>query len=339
MAKEQKSDLKFEDLYKRVESGKLDSVYFLNGDEEYLRIEFTRLLRKTLFGEADSGMNVEKIQAAPSSAQKIVDVCSDYSLFSGGRLVIAYDIQRISKIGQELLVSFLEKFPEGNHLVIFGPPSFDRRPKLYKYLTGKTTWSTLRGLDQRSANFWVSRRFKIHGVNADREAISTLVSYVGNSYGALASQIDKLAIALGDREIVTSEDIKQHTTESAEYDVFHFLRLVHKRDRAGSLGALNKLLDKSDGSRTALFWLSQQLTRYYQVIISGNSMDDRGLSYKLGVPPNMVRIIRDESRSYTEEQLESLIDMLARVEISMRFDQIPAGLLLENLVISLTATH
>ena len=339
MAKDQISKLKFEELYTRIEKGGIDPIYFLNGSEEYLKIEFLKLLRRKLFGDSQASANVEKIFASAGSAPTIIDLVSDYSLFSGGRLVIVYDVQRISQKGQEMLLSFFTTIPSGNHIVLFGPPSFDRRPKFYKYLTTEAIWSTLTGLNERSAPFWIKKRFAKQGIKITQEALNLLLRYVGNSYGLLGNQLDKLAIALGDKEVLDIEDVKKHTTSAAEYEVFAFLDFVERGDRVRALEALNRLLEKSDGVGSILFWLSERFFPLYYISSNYGSMSEGELAGQLRMSPYRVRKLLDTAREKSTGFFEKSIKAITQAEVSLRFDHIPPRLILENLVISLTGSN
>ena len=338
MAKDQISPLKLEDLYAQIDKGKLDPVYFINGDEEFARIELLKLLRKKLFGDTGATASVEKIAATAGSAPKIIDTASDYSLFSGGRLVIVYDIQRLSEKGRGMLIDFIKHIPQGNHLVLFGPASFDKRVKFFKALTNETVWSTLTGLNDRSAPFWIKRRLKKYGITPEPDAVNLLLKYVGNSYGLLANQLDKMAIALGDKKALTANDVKSHTVVSAEYDIFKLLDFIEKPDREAALGALNKLLERSDGIRTVLFWLGRQYWLYYK--ITSASRNKGGISAAdLGLSPYIFNKLRDAAARMDVKEVESAVEAVTEAEISIRFDHIKPELLLENLVIKLTSTN
>ncbi len=339
MAKDQISKLGIEKMCAEIEKGKIDPIYFLNGAEEYVKIEVLALIRRNLFGDDKSSANVERITATSSSAQKIADLVSDYSLFSGGRLVIVYDIQKLSPKGQEALIPSLESIPQGNHLVIFGPPSFDRRKKLFKFLTQNATWATLLPLSEKSAPYWIKRRFKKHGLDITQPAIEKLLRFVGNSYGLLATQIDKLAIAFSDRERIEVADIESHTAAAAEYDVFRLLAAVGNNDRAGSLEALGRLLERSDGVGSVLFWLAETYFQNYFVASNRKKMTQSELSSHLRVSPYRMRMILNESSRHSAGYYEESIKSITEAEISIRFDQIPPRLILESLIISLTTRN
>jgi DNA polymerase III delta subunit len=339
MAQDQKSKLGLEEMCAAIEKGRIDPVYFLNGAEEYLKIEVLALLRRQLFGDAKASTNVERITATSGSAQTIADLVSDYSLFSGGRLVIVYDIQKLSPKGQEALIPSLSSIPQGNHLVIFGPPSFDRRRKLFKYLAQNTTWATLLPLSEKSAPYWIKRRFKKNGIEISQPAVEKLLGFVGHSYGLLATQIDKLAIAFSGKEKIEVADIESHTAAAAEYDVFHLLAAVGQNDRPGSLEALNRLLERSDGVGSVLFWLAETNFQYYYVASNRKKMTQSEMSAHLHISSYRLQRLLDESSghpvSYYEESIRSIIE----AEISIRFDQIPSRIILESLIISLTARN
>ncbi len=336
MARESDSSIKFEELYQRVESGKPEPLYFLSGEEEYLKIEFQKLLRQKMFGDSGSTANVEKIAATPGSAPKIIDLASDYSLFSGGRLVVVYDIQRISEKGRELLLSFLPTVPPGNVIVMFGPAAFDKRLKFYKYLTQKAVWSALTGLSERSAQFWIQKRLAANGLKITQPAVDMLLRYIGNSYGMLANQIDKLAIAASDKQTVDVDDVSAHTAASAEFDIFRLTDAVDKRDRAAALEILNSLLQRSDSVGSVLFMLGRYAYERYIIATNRNQMSNIELASVLKTSPNAVTVISRLIGDAVPDQYERAIDLVTEAEISVRFGQIAPEIVMEQLVIALT---
>lgn len=336
MAKNQTSKLRFEDVYMRVEKGNIDPIYFLNGSEEYLKIEFLKLLRRKLFGDQEATTNIERISASAGSAPEIIDLASDYSLFSGGRLVVVYDVQKISTKGQEALLGFFPTIPPSNTLVLFGPPTFDLRKKFYKYLTKDVIWSTLTGLSERSAPFWIRKRLEKHGMHITQEAVQGLLRYIGNSYGLLANQIDKLAIALEGQDKVDIADIETHTSVSAEYDVFKLLDAVDRHDRSKAFEILGKLLEKSDGFGSVLYWLGERAFQYYLIASNRHNMTNSELASLTKQSPYRIPGMIDAISGKEPKHYEELIKSVSRAEVSMRFDHIPPKLILEELIISLT---
>jgi DNA polymerase-3 subunit delta len=336
MAKDPVSKLKLEDLYSRIDSGSIDPVYFFSGSEEYLKIEIIKLMRRKLFGTEQATTNVEKITATSGSAAEIIDLMSDYSLFGGGRLVIVSEVQRLSSDGQEALLAVLPSMPPENHLILFGPPSIDRRRKLLKYLTTEATWVSLLPLDERSAPFWIKRRFKSHGMTVSDGAVKGLLRFVGSSYGSLSNQIDKIAIALGEKSRVDEDDIELHTATAAEFDVYRLVDAVMAGDRQRSLEMLSLLLERSDGVGSVLFWLNESFYRHLYVAANSNSMSNGDLARILRMPPFRVQSAKRYVQGKPDDFFRRRIRSIADAEIALRFSNIPQRLIMEGLVVALT---
>ena len=69
MAKEKVSTLKFSEVIKRIENGKIAPVYFITGDQDYLLIELLSALRTALFGQNPRNANVERVSAASNATR------------------------------------------------------------------------------------------------------------------------------------------------------------------------------------------------------------------------------------------------------------------------------
>jgi DNA polymerase-3 subunit delta len=209
------------------------------------------------------------------------------------------------------------------------------RTKFYKYLTQEATWSTLSPLSERSAPFWIKRRLNKYGLKIEQKALETLLRYVGNSYGLLANQIDKLAIAVGEKETIDAQDVDEHTAVAADFEVFKLLELVDARDRVRALQVLTRLLEKSDGIRSVLFWLSERFTQYYFIAANRRNLSERELAASLRMSPYILKRVMSVVGKMPIERIQNSILAITQAEVSLRFASLPSRLILENLIISL----
>src|SRR5450756_1143690 len=94
---------------KRIESiEKLKSVYFIYGDEELLMEEALERLRQLLSSEVDPDFNLEVLDASEVGVENIIDSAETVPLMSPRRLVIAREVDKISRKEQGRLAEYIE---------------------------------------------------------------------------------------------------------------------------------------------------------------------------------------------------------------------------------------
>ena len=87
------SEIKMEDLRKKLKSGVLDRCYLLYGKERYLQDYYGRELRKTVLGREDDPFNLRLLEGKNLDLQALADAVDAYPSFAERALIEVRDYE------------------------------------------------------------------------------------------------------------------------------------------------------------------------------------------------------------------------------------------------------
>jgi len=337
MAKNPISSLKFSDLIRKIEKGEFSPVCFINGDEEYLKTEIVTTLRKHLFKSDPANANLERITASKNKAVDLINNALEFSLFSGGKLLIVNEAQRYSKEDRARLLEFFPSIPQGNYLVLFHNGKFDLRTKYFNYLTKKATWLSLQPLTQRSAGFWIKHRLQKYKLRIDLKAMDLFIEFAGFSYSSISEEIDKLSLNFEPGATITIDDIMKYSSRSAVFSIFELTDALGRQDTCKAIDRLERLLESGEPLARVL----ANVIRHFHKLVIISSFDkkvsDAIVSQGTGLHPFFVsKCRREQLVNFDEENLEIACNAIFEAEFQSRFERIPHNYILENLVNKIT---
>ncbi|MBD3218232.1 MAG: DNA polymerase III subunit delta [candidate division Zixibacteria bacterium] len=332
MARSKKSSLKFSDVIGQIEKGKFAPVYFIDGDEDYLQIEFVNTLKRCLYKSSPENANVERITAKPGKAGDLANTALEYSLFGGSKLLIVNEAQKFNKDDKDILLKLFPQLPPGNHLVLFHRGNIDMRQKYFKYVTSKTTWISFLPLTQNSAKFWVNRQLGKYSLQIDPKALDLLVDFAGFSYSTISEEVNKLSLNFEPGSTISLEDIRNYGSRSAVFSIFELTDALGRRNKEKALNRLNRLLESGE----ALPAILGPITRHFNYLIMIDSLkelkNNNMIASRVGVKPFFVQKCRDQIDNFEGGTLKLTMKYIFEAEYQSRYEKMTPAFILENLV-------
>lgn len=339
MAREKKSTLKFSEIIKRIENGKIAQVYFITGDEDFLLLELLTALRSALFGKNPQNSNVERVSARAGKASDLMNTAMEYSLFGGGKMLIVYDAYKYNEKDKKLLLDFLPQLPADNHIVLIHQGKMDLRKKYFKYVTSKAEWLSLLPLDHRSAKFWIQRQLKKYNLRIDADATDLFIEFAGYSYSTISEEVDKLSLNVEPGSLISVEDVRKYGSKSAVFSIFELTEALGHKNREKALNRLGRLLESGEKFSSIL----APIARHFNYMVMIDSLrelrSDNMVAARIGVKPFFVNKCREQIAGFDDDGLKNALRDILEAEYQSRFEEMSDAYILENLVIKITAAQ
>jgi DNA polymerase-3 subunit delta len=318
---------------KRVQNiEELKSVYFIYGEEELLVEEALKRLRDLLSAEVDADFNIEVFEAPEAGAERIVDSAETVPMMSSRRLVIARDVDRLTRKEQDVLSAYLDRPNPDTTLVLVAhiPGHGEQRDsKTLKrveasslFKKGKVVGEVMkfsmagRGRQQKIEE-WVGKAFKKRGKRIDPAALQMLLERVGRELRDLEDAVERLSLFASDRNTIEMSDISEVVVSAAEQPIFELVDAVADRRRDISIYLLNILLRQGE-SPERIFGL---LLRQFRLIARCKSLsvdhDYAAVASQLGIPPFLVSKCLQQARKYSSDRLRSAFGEFKRAQIEL----------------------
>jgi DNA polymerase III, delta subunit len=231
-------------LKNSIDTGSLEPVYVLHGDEDFLKED---LLRQLLAGAVDPAMrefNVDTRRGAELDAAGLRDLLEALPMMAERRVVVIRDAQMLKKAPMGVLDKYLATPARDTVLVLV--VSAGEEPE--KTWPARSTTVLFKPLSEDQVLKWIAHHLQttLHGSIEDSAAL-LLAAHVGNDLAQLAGELDKLLSYTNGGPI-------DETAVQAVVGIRHgetladLLDCVAARDAAGALAMLSRVMAQPKNS-------------------------------------------------------------------------------------------
>jgi DNA polymerase-3 subunit delta len=322
----------------KAAKSKRQPVYVLVGDEDFLKRRCRDAILSLVLGDADPAFAVtvypgEKLDFSAVrndldtlpflSPARVVVVDAADPFVTAHREALEQYVQKPSKIG--VLVLDVKTFPETTRLAKALPDSAKlvcKAPPGLKLPDWVVGWSRAR-----------------HGRAIAPDAAALLIDLVGPQLGLLDQELEKLAVAVGDKRAIGPEDVDTFVGRSRAANVFQILNAIAEGEPAAALTILGELFEEGEDALVILGPLTFQLRKLAaagrlvgQGQSLGSAMDDAG------VPkwPAARQAFEQQLRHLGRRRLDRLTEWLIEVNLGLKGGSpLPPRLQLERLLVKL----
>jgi len=209
-----------------IQSGKLDPVYFLNGDDFFLQNYFIDIVEKAMAKTAEP----ERIYMIPEPGayDQIIREINGISLFPQPKLFVLQNPTQIKGKNREELLDYCHSPNLDNCLIIIFD-KFDPQKKIIKELSKQIGVINTSPPFPERLESWVKLLLKEQGVSISQNALDRLLEFSGDSLYHVANEIQKITLGLGDRTKIVEDDVLRHVGWKRSYYPWHFLDAVGER--------------------------------------------------------------------------------------------------------------
>ena len=325
-----------ETVLKHLQKGRLNPVYLFHGPDDFLLEKILKQIRETFIPETARDFNLHVFDGdGKVNPGDIFDAVRSLPFLSSNRLVIVRRTDHIPGSDLEVLIPYLEKPVDTTCLILVAlKPDF--RLKFFSRIKKLGHAVNFRELSDRQMLPWIKATAREMGLNVSMEACRHLHEIVGNRSRTLHTELEKLYLRHGSKEIGVNE-IKELSIFSRMYTIFELMDKISQRQRAQSLSILNRYLEEE--GRDAAFGIIGMLTRQIRIIFQAREFASKRIpkaemAKKLGVPGFVLSKVLDQARRWQEKDLEKALTLLYQADGHLKSGS-QARLVLENFVLSI----
>jgi DNA polymerase III subunit delta len=321
--------------------GKLQSVYVVHGDEDFLKRQVFAALKARVLGEEAA----ESFALAVYPGEKAVwrdvhDELQTLPFLSPRRLVILENAEPFVTAFRSQLEKYVAA-PAPNGVLVLDLKNWAGNTKLSKLIDAKAvvTCKSLTGPKLAAwCRQWATAQ---HGKDLLAPAAQLLVDLVGADMGLLSQEIAKLAVYVGDTAQIAPEDVDRLVGNNRAENTFKIFDMVGRGDAAGALTLLDRLLGQGDEPLRLLGAFGWQLRRLAQATrLNALGTPLRQALLEVGFQEFKLRDCEQQMRHLGRRRLERLYDWLLEVDLGLKGgSQLPPRILLERLILRLAVPN
>ncbi|MGY2702817.1 DNA polymerase III subunit delta [Nocardioides sp. HB32] len=312
----------------------LGRVTLVTGKEEFLNERTVGAVRQAV-RHHDPESELSETAASDLTLATLGELSAP-SLFSSIRCVVVRGLENLPEESVDGLLGYAADPAEEVALVLVhggGPKGSGVLTKLRKL----APVTEVKSGELRVSEYpgFVAAEVRGHGTTIDREAADALVQAVGQDLRALAAAADQLASDF-DGQPITEERVKQYFGGRAEAKSFAVADAALFGRRTVALEELRWALDGGTAPVlvTAAFASGARgLARY---LTAPRGMREADLAREVGVPPWKLRIVRDQTRGWSEGGIARAIRAIAKADADIKGAASDPSYTLERLVLTVT---
>ena len=199
-------------------------------------------------------------------------------------------------------------------------------------------------VEEGDAVRWIQDHSATRDVKIDADASRELVDSLGGDMMMISNELEKLILYVGEKKRITLGDVETMVLAAKQRSLYELTDAISSRERTRALEMLDAMLSTGDGDEAAIghLYMLAKTFRQMLVILERNVRDQRMLWAALWqgfrVPPFAADdIIRQARRYKSKRELTRAIRLVAKADLALRSNPPTKRLVLEKLVLDLTA--
>jgi len=322
--------------------GKFGPLYLLYGEERYFIDRLQDALLEHAIAPHEKDFNLDILYGSEVDAQAALSACRAFPMMANRRVVVIRDFDKmkdnaIFKVLGEQLNPACVVF-----LVCAGKPNLTKHP--YRALKQGGTALEFKALYANQLPTWIKQMAKEEGFSMDAKAAQMLADYVGSSLSAVSAELGKLAAFVGDRKVLTAEDVVQASGQTRDYNVFELQRVVGENRFEDAMRISERLLQQSSSSSAEANRIVSVLTSFFIKLwlltgLQGARAPEKEMASAIGVSPYILKEYLSVLRRFDKKALDNAITCLLAADYelkggSQRSDRLILDLLFRRILAS-----
>ena len=345
-----------------VSGKKLRPAYVFVGDEAFFRKRFREAIIEHLVPSDLRDFSIFDFDLADTDLTEILDRARTPSLMAPFQVFFIRGVKSLFGRGsnEDKLAAIEEycKNPNPDALLIFvadhiSIPADVRRMDM----TDKERYERIREkmgsfcgivelarVEESEAVRWVNEYCATRDVKVEPDGARELVDALGGDMMMISNELEKLILYVGEKKRVTLGDVETLVLAAKQRSLYELTDAISSKERVRALEVLDAILSTGDGDEAAIghLYMLAKTFRQMLVIKERNVRDQRTLWAALWqgfrVPPFAAEdIIRQARRYESKRELTRAIRLVAKADLALRANPPSKRLVLEKLVLDLTA--
>jgi len=252
-------ELSFTELLAGKEK-KVSSLYFLDGDDEFLMKEAVSTLVSRLLTREQQDFNFHTlIGTKETKAHEIMSLCLELPLMSPLRVVYLEGIQRLGAEEKERLAKHLET-PVKETAIIISSPQGEKKTTM-----GKKLETLLRNratiiscvMNERETEEWMNLVLKRRGFEIRQDAAMMLRKRIGQDLWLLSIELSKLQAYCGGKKVITRQEIESIATQTPQAQMYQITESIMKGNIDAAMQTFHELTATVEPSMGTLSYLNR----------------------------------------------------------------------------------
>ena len=328
-------------------------LYILYGEDDYSRQRALDEIKSTIGDETALVTNTTVLDAPQATIDQLRSVAEAMPFLAEKRLVIIQGLlerfEARAKSGRrkktagvsnrqsehQSLADYLVTIPDSTVAVLVDGKISNKNP-LLGALSAKAKVNSFPLLDKEKLNRWINNRVTDSGGSIAAPAAQLLERFVGGNLWVMASEIDKLVLFTGGKQI-EADDVRQVVSYVQEGSVFNLVDAILEFRGGMAEKLAEQLLQRGASPAYLLVMLTRQLRLVVRVKeLKNQRRPEAEIMGRLEMTsPFILRRTLEQASRYSLIRLKEVYHQLLETDLAIKTGKYNAGLALNILIAEL----
>ena len=310
--------MKPEDFNRSVDNGEFVPLYLLCGDEPYL---VERAVKKLLERAVDPGFrdfNLNVFYGNECKGDEVFSAAQTLPMFAQTRVVLVKKGGDLSAGAMEVLLPYLQD-PCPSTCLILQAEKVDGRKKFFAEFKKRGEVVEFKRPYENQLGPYLRDEVRAAGKKIDSAAAELLAYLVGNNLQELVSQIEKLCVYCGKKELIGVAEVKAIVSDTKVESVFEFTDALGSKDVGRALRMLTTLLGDGEAPLRILGGVARHYRQLWQVRELLDRKTPPGDMAKVsGINPYFLKKVMDQARNYRVSELAVVFERMLELDLAFK---------------------
>lgn len=318
-------------LARALEKGPRGGVFFLFGDEEYLKEEAAAAIVAAHLDPATRDFNYDQLRAGDVEPETLASIAGTPPMMAAWRVVIVRDAQALANNARSraAVEALLDRPVPDLALVLVATLPDRSKAQFWERLKRDAIAVEFPPLSGADLPGWLMDRAQALGIEMDTAAARALAG-TGSALGVLVQELAKLADYVGDRKRITRDDVAAIVGAVPRQNRWDWFDLVGDARFREARAAVPVLLEAGETAVGLVIGLGTQFLRLGIAAAGG----EKALGAAL--PPHqrwLASRIAKQARRWSAHAVEDVVDDLLRADRLLKSASLTERQVLEELLL------
>jgi DNA polymerase III subunit delta len=318
-------------LARALDAGRRGGIFFLFGEEEYLKEEAAAAITAAHLDPATRDFNYDQLRASDLEPETLASMANTPPMMAEWRVVVVREAQALgtSVRSRSVVESLLDSKPPELALVLVATLPDKSKAAFWERLRKDTVAVEFPQLAPSDMPGWLAERAAGLGLELETAAARALAA-TGSELGVLVQELDKLAGYVGDRKAITRDDVTALVGSVPKQNRWDWFDMVGDGRFREARAAIPVLLEAAESGVGLVIGLGTHFLRLGVAAAGG----ERALGAAL--PPHqrwLAGRIAKQARRWQAGAVEDAIDDLLRADRLLKSASLDERQVLEELLL------
>lgn len=229
-SRKKSAGISYEEIVREVRARNFKPIYYLMGEESYYIDRVADFIVNSVLTPEEQDFSLLTLYGADTNVENIITAARAFPMGSDFLVILVKEAQNLKHL-ERLELYFRQIQPKTILVFCHKNGTIDRRMKVAALINKEGVLYESKRLYDNQLPAFVTDYFRRRKVAVAPEAAEMLAAFVGSDLNRLASEMDKLVLAMPEGERLVSADlVRRNISVSRNFNVFELQEAIGARD-------------------------------------------------------------------------------------------------------------